>query len=143
MYYYLIDSTSGHLVQIYEEHLKEVPGGHLLIDDWGLKTFEAAKDIADEANERGKKVEYLPVDRGPYHSPRYGIVKAPEIGAPVSRAFNGDYYPAGHIKKVSKSFRRIETDDGTVFFRKRETGAWASGGWSMVHGHIDRRNPEF
>jgi len=85
----------------------------------------------------------IPVDRGPKVSPRYGIMTAPEIGSKVSRAFNGDYYPAGEITRISDSFRRIETSDGTVFWRKGRSDIWRQSPFCMVAGHIERLNPSF
>lgn len=88
--------------------------------------------------------QFIPVDRGSSHHPRYDFVKAPKVGEEVSYAFNGDYYPCGKITKVSASLRRVETSEGRVFWRRKLTASWINNGtWSMVQGHIDRRNPSF
>lgn len=87
---------------------------------------------------------HLPVDRGSHVSPRYDVIEAPLLGNLVSRGFNGDYYPAGSITKISASFRRIETSTGVVFWRVRNTESWrADQTWGMVSGHRSEQNPSF
>lgn len=119
--------------------------------------FESAHDFlsivqaqiaADMANcwalKAGRPERYIPVDQGPCVLPRFDVIEAPRVGAKVSRAFNGDYYPAGEIVKVSGSLRRVETSDGTVFYRRRETASWRSKRtWFMVGGHHSEKNPSF
>lgn len=88
--------------------------------------------------------DWLACDRGRNVSPRYGVVRAPKIGDEVSYAFNGDSYPCGKVVKVSASFRRVETDSGEIFWRRRESASWIyNGTWSLVRGHVNKRNPEF
>ena len=68
----------------------------------------------------------------------------PNINDPVSYAFNGDYYPCGYIKTISKTLKKITTTTGETFYRKRNTGCWLRNGtWSMVQGHIEAQNPHF
>lgn len=110
-------------------------------NDW--KTLERAKEVAAQLTEASGRL-FIGTDAGPNVSPRYDVIDAPVLGAPVSKAFNGDYYPEGEITKISKSLKRVETSTGAVFFRRRESGAWIEGGtWSMVPGHVSRRNPSF
>lgn len=110
-------------------------------NDW--KTFERAKEVAAQLTEATGKL-YIATDASASTSPRYDVIAAPVLGSPVSKAFNGDYYPEGEITKISPSLKRIETSTGAVFFRRRESGAWIEGGtWSMVSGHVDKRNPSF
>lgn len=93
---------------------------------------------------RGKQDVFLPVDHGTNSSSRFSVCVAPKIGSPVSRGYNGDYTPEGEITKISKSYRRVETSTGCVFYRKHKTATWkASGTWSMVGGHHNDRNPSF
>ena len=73
----------------------------------------------------------------------YSIARAPVIGDLVSMSFNGDSYPCGTIAKISKSLRRVETNEGKVFYRKQETGRWLQGGWALINGHIREQNPHF
>jgi len=106
------------------------------------KTFEEAVQMANAFSTITQMM--LPVDHGEFRGPRYAIVAAPKVGDLVSRATNGDYYPAGKIVKVSHNYRRVETDDGTVFWRRRKTASWLENGcWSMVASHINERNPSF
>jgi hypothetical protein len=87
---------------------------------------------------------HIATDSGEYVSPRYDVIEAPVVGAAVSRSFNGDSYPAGNIVSISKSLKRIVTSDGTVFFRRRNSGAWVNHGtWSMIPGHVSEWNPSF
>jgi hypothetical protein len=110
-------------------------------NDW--KTFDRVVTIADQLTANTGKL-YLPIDHGRNVSPRYDVIAAPISGAPVSRAFNGDYYPAGFIKSISATFKRIETNTGIVFWRRGRSASWiADGTWSMVSGHITQFNPSF
>lgn len=108
--------------------------------DAGLRPYvNEAKDLTLRTGN-----PHMIVDRGPRTHPRYAVVRTPKVGDPVSRAFNGDYYPDGVIIKISPSLKVITTDTGTRFYRWRESGWWrANGMWSMVHGHHNERNPSF
>jgi len=102
----------------------------------------AERIAADATALTGRR--HVAADKGNHTSPRYDVIEAPTVGSEVSRGFNGDYYPAGTIVKVSKSLRRVETSDGTVFFRLHQTASWRAGGtWFMVAGTHDERNPSF
>lgn len=85
------------------------------------------------------------VDNGPYVCPRFSVIEPPKVGDAVSYAFNGDYYPDGEIVKISgKNLRIVTTSNGSKFWRKGNSGRWIKDGtWSLVPGHIDRRNPHF
>lgn len=110
-------------------------------NDW--KSFERVTEIAAQLTE-ATGVTYLPTDSGPNVSPRYDVIAAPVVGAEVSKAFNGDYYPEGVIVSISKTFKRVETSTGAVFFRRKNSGAWIENGtWCMVEGHVSRMNPSF
>lgn len=110
-------------------------------NDW--KTLARAEEVAAQLTEATGTL-YIATDAGPNVSPRFDVIDAPVVGAKVSKAFNGDYYPEGEIVKVSASLKRVETSTGVVFFRRGKSGAWVEGGtWSMVQGHIERRNREF
>lgn len=115
-------------------------------NDW--KTMQRAEEVSNELTRasvaRGDNRVFLAVDAGPNVSPRYDIVEAPKVGDKVSRGFNGDYYPAGEIAKVSASYKRVETTTGVVFFRRKQSAVWVSDRtWAMVDGHKDERNPSF
>ncbi len=108
-----------------------------------FKTFDRAKQVAADATALTGTL-HIGVDAGQWTSPRYDVIEAPKVGADVSYAFNGDYYPAGKIVKISTSLRRVETSTGKVFFRRGESGQWVNAGtWTMVPGIHDRRNPSF
>lgn len=123
-------------------------GGDWFNDDtgsgWASRndfTETIAKKAADAATISEKK-QFLYTDAGPLQSPRFDVIQAPQIGDLVSKSFNGDSYPVGKIVKISKSYRRIETNSGVVFYRRQRTGSWISGGtWYMVLGVVDERNP--
>jgi hypothetical protein len=106
---------------------------------WDWKTFDAAKEVAAALG-----AEYAATDSGEGVSPRYDIIKLPQVGEPISYAFNGDYYPCGTIAAVSDSKRIVTSTEGQKFYRRKESGAWIyQRTWSMVRGHISRTNPEF
>ncbi|USN15123.1 hypothetical protein LESZY_00890 [Brevundimonas phage vB_BpoS-Leszy] len=114
--------------------------------------IEAAKDATDMT-----KVPHWAEDRGAYVSPRYAIVRAFQIGEPVSYGYNGDSYPCGRIVSMSKTApvssgvgpRIITVQDHNgnrrKFWRHRLTGSWreAGGGFSLQHGWHNDRNPSF
>lgn len=110
-------------------------------NDFG--SIQVAEKVAAEATEMTGN-RYIAIDAGSNVSPRYDVIEAPKVGDEVSYAFNGDYYPDGEIVQVSDSLRRVVTSTGGVYWRKRQTGAWKKDKtWTMVRGHIDRRNPHF
>ena len=100
-----------------------------------------AQQLADSASKLGDR--YIATDSGEPSRHRYSIARAPAIGDRVSKSFNGDSYPCGVIVKISKSFRRIETDEKRVFFRQKQTGRWQVSGWSLINGHHEEQNPHF
>lgn len=115
-----------------------------IVSDWDLKTFTDAEiEAAKQTAETG--VYMIPVDREQWTSPRYGVISAPKIGDKVSYAFNGDYYPAGVITKISKNnFRKITTSTGEIFWRRNNSASWKyNQTWSMVSGWLDDKNPSF
>lgn len=146
MSHYIIVDRDRRVVRIEDEYhnLQGLPEHLNWINNWDVGTFDEAVRIAEEASKvMGKK--YLPIDRTASVSPRFGIVEAPRVGDPVSYGFNGDYYPCGHITKISDSYYRIQTSTGDVFYHRGHTGSWVKKGgtWSLVSGHINERNPSF
>jgi hypothetical protein len=108
---------------------------------WDWKNLEAAQVIADAAT-KFHGVLYVATDAGSHVAPRYDVVKAPRVGDEVSYSFNGDTYPDGTIKSVSKTLKVVTTTSGRQYHRRRQTGSWVlDGTWSMVHGHRHERNP--
>lgn len=108
-------------------------------NDW--KSFEAAETIAKALGDG-----YIAVDAGAHVSPRYDVIELPKVGDDVSYGFNGDYYPCGKIVHMSRgpNYRKIVTDDGSVFWRARKTGSWKKDQtWTLVQGVINKRNPDF
>lgn len=110
---------------------------------WDFKTFADATRIAHSATQNLGAL-FVPVDSGPYVSPRYDVLQAPKVGDKVSYGFNGDYYPDGEIVKVSPKLQ-VTTSTGNVYRRRKQTGTWlrTGGTWALVQGHIDERNPHF
>ena len=86
---------------------------------------------------------FVGTDSGPNVSPRYDIVEVPKVGDPVSYAFNGDYYPDGHVVKVTKGLM-VRTSTGKEYRRRKNTGSWVQRGgtWKLVAGHHTEKNPE-
>lgn len=109
-----------------------------------FQSMEDAQAMADRLNEQAGEMLYIATDAGRSSWPQFDVITAPRVGDEVSSAFNGDYYPEGRIVKISDSLRRIETDTGVIYWRKKQSGRWvASKTWSMVRGHVERRNPSF
>jgi hypothetical protein len=115
-----------------------------------FETMEQAEYIADCLNnlhrnksQRGVR-NYLAIDNGAYCSPRYDVIELPQVGDDVSYGFNGDSYPCGQIKSISKSLKVITTTGGEKFYRRKQTGTWKMHKtWSLMKGHHNDRNPHF
>lgn len=139
MLYFLIN-TLGKLIDVRAES----PGRDTLIRTrHDLKNFEDANFLAIDASKLTGRL-HLATDAGEYTWPRYDVIAAPVVGALVSKSFNGDSYHAGTIAKISASFKRVETDTGVVFFRRKLSGAWVNHGtWAMIPGHVSEQNPSF
>jgi len=111
--------------------------------DWDLTSFEDAEEKA-QAQSVASGVPYIAIDRGSSTSPQFSTIQLPQVGDPISGAFNGDYYPDGYIKKISKTLKVIESTNGKRYYRRRQTGSWLlNGTWCLVQGHIERQNPSF
>ena len=125
--------------------LKKFPGVEYdeVKDSRDYNSLAEVEDVAAKVTALTGEL-YLPYDMSENCSPRFGIFVPPKVGDKVSRAFNGDYYPAGEIVRVTKGWR-ITTSDGTVFNRKKTRPSWVQvgGTWSMVSGHISEQNPSF
>lgn len=104
-----------------------------------FKSFEETTRVADAASNFAG-IDYIPTESNGY----FEVVVAPKVNDPVSYAFNGDYYPCGYIKSVSKTMKKITTTDGGVFYRKRNSGTWLKHKtWSLIDGHHSELNPHF
>lgn len=110
-----------------------------------LRSFEEVTTLASYITAM-TGVLHLPADAGSSTSPRYDIVQAPKVGDPISYGFNGDYYPDGHIARITKNWMIVSTT-GSKYNRglQGRSGGWrkVGGTWSMVAGHVDERNPSF
>lgn len=111
-----------------------------------ITSLDHATQIASQANAMvGAGTILIPVDNGEHCWPRYDVVEAPRVGAPVSRVINGDYRPDGEIVRISgKHSRIVTTSTGRRYYRRRLSAVWiADKCYSMVAGHINRINLEF
>lgn len=135
-----VTRKSGQVVATVIENYK-YDGDRTVENRNNWKTLAAAEAVAAALGEA-----YVATDSGAHVSPRYDVITRPQVGDKVSYAFNGDSYPCGTITKMSAgpTYRRIETSTGKIFWRRRQSGAWVNDGtWSLVVGHINKRNPEF
>jgi hypothetical protein len=108
-----------------------------------ITSYEHACELADAKSEATGE-RHIGIDRGRQTSPQFDVVEAPVVGAEISYAFNGDYYPCGTIVSISETMKKITSSTGRSFYRRRKTASWvASKTWTMVKGHIERRNPHF
>ena len=112
---------------------------------WDWKSYEMVERIANQLGEA-----YLAIDQGPQSSPRFDIIKRPQIGADASKGFNGDYYPVGKIVSITPKTARViitQDDQGKrwKFFRRKLSGNWVQEGgtWGLTEGVLDLRNPDF
>jgi hypothetical protein len=142
MLYIKMDLNTGRPVSATANPPKDYFGpAYQTRNDW--KDWQTVYTLAALLTEATGKT-YLATDSGPHCSPRFDVIEAPKIGDEVSRYFNGDGYPAGKIVKMAKSYRRIETSDGSVFWRQSATGTWlCNGTWGMIAGVHNDRNPSF
>jgi len=110
-----------------------------------FKCWKDAERVAEQANLLNDGHGYIATDAGPHVSPRYDVIRMPQVGDEVSMGFNGDYYPCGTIVRVSGGEHRIvTTSDGKKFYRRKRSGAWRyNQTWYLVAGHINERNPHF
>ena len=114
--------------------------GRITLDTLGGKydTREEAEALLEAFPGR------IVADAGPHCWPLFSIVTPPAVGDKVSYAFNGDCTPDGEVVKVSKSLKVVTTSTVAKFYRRRESGAWIKDGtWSLVPGHVSKRNPHF
>lgn len=140
-----INVITGAVTQNYDD-TKYAPQSWEHRNDWktNLDAATAAESANLYAEEHDLDVSYLAVDRGRHVAPRYDVIVKPAVGDDVSYGFNGDFYPCGQIKSISKSLKLITTTDGSKFYRKRQTGQWIKDKtWILVKGHLDKRNPSF
>ncbi len=129
--------TDGKLTKVSTEYSQDA------INRNDMLSIAHAEKIAADATSLTSKL-HIGVNRGNSMWPRFDVIEAPRVGSEVSKAFNGDYYPAGTIVKVSKSLRLVTTSTGQKFYRRGQTGTWLAGGmWAMVPGTISERNPSF
>lgn len=114
-----------------------------------IRSLEEAEEVVAFLKDAGHRVPYWAVDRGSHVSPRYAVMRAFQIGEPVSYAFNGDYYPCGRIVSITGTDNRIitvrdHTGKERKFWRRKKTESWkADGMWSLVSGWHNDQNPHF
>jgi len=110
---------------------------------WDWNSFERVTELALRLTVLSGKT-FLPIDSSPNVSPRFDIILAPVVGDEISYGFNGDYYPCGKIARITKNFM-VVSSTGEKFNRNKKSGSWGmvGGTWSMVRGHISKRNQEF
>lgn len=112
--------------EIYESRL-----GNQWQCPWDWTSFEQVEEIAKKLSDF-VGLEYLAVDNGEWAYPRFDVVEAFKVGDKVSKAFNGDYYPAGVIVSVSKSHEVVTTSSGLKFYRRKLSSQWiADGTWGL------------
>lgn len=122
-------------------------------DDWGMNCF-MVRDVPQERHEvlarQATEVTgrlHVVIDNGSHrYGNRYDILEAPAVGDAVSYGFNGDSYPDGYITHVTAgTLRVVKTDTGSVYYRKKNSGAWVKKGgtWGMTKGHTQKINPHF
>lgn len=120
-----------------EKYLK--PGRQIICRSDPGWTMTMAHEIARSATQLTGDV-HLAVNHGQY----FDVCRAPKVGDKCSYGFNGDYYPCGEITYVTNgSAFLVRTSEGAEFRRVKQTAQWkrTGGTWSLIIGHVDRRNP--
>ena len=108
--------------------------------------FENRQEAIDRAIELTLSTgnHHIAYEAGYVCSP-WAVVEMPKIGDEVSMGFNGDSYTCGTITKITKTYR-ITTSQGVKFSRVGDFN-WKQGGksgtFSMIKGHVEKRNPHF
>ncbi len=115
-----------------------------VISNRELDNPERTAQLTEMLNKTAGSQKYMIIDHGEHVGPRYDVIEKPQVGDPVSYAFNGDYYPCGHISAISASMKIITTTTGKKFYRRKQTAKWLeSNTWALVSGHISKLNPSF
>jgi hypothetical protein len=126
-----------------------------VLNGWDMGTGTRMTSYADaercaEGLSKLTGAPFIAEDRGGHVSPRYAVIRAFQIGEPVSYGFNGDSYPCGRIVGMSgKGGNRIITTRDhngkeRKFWRRDLSGSWKHDGmWSLMHGWHRDRNPSF
>jgi hypothetical protein len=118
---------------------KETQHGEGWVYRHSFKSFEQATEVAEEATKFSGKL-YIPTESNGY----FEVTEAPQVGDPVSYCFNGDTYPCGYIKSISKTMYKITTTEGDEFYRRKRTSTWLKHKiWSLCDGHHYTQNPHF
>jgi hypothetical protein len=117
------------------------PEGYKAVSRWDFKEIANARNVAKDATDKTGRL-HMATDAGNGCHPRYDVIEAPKVGDQVSYAFNGDAYPDGVITNISKTMKVITTSSGRRFYRRKESGQWKNGKtWSLIPGHVEKRNP--
>lgn len=135
------DDGPGQMIRVTDQSVDHNDPKKIVLCRWDFKTFERALEVANAASRLTRK-PLIATDAGSGTTPRYDVIFAPQVGDVVSKSFNGDSYPAGTITRISKSLKRIETDKGIKFYRRRETGSWFDGPYAMIQGTHNERARE-
>lgn len=130
------------VVNSLQETLDNAAGTEYWQSRWDWKDIDVVTETARQVTEITGNL-HIAIDKGNFVSPRYDIIKAPQVGDVVSMGFNGDYYPVGKIESISDTMRVIVAG-GKMFYRQRQTGTWLhSKTFALIPGIHDERNPSF
>jgi hypothetical protein len=143
MNYYRLDSN-GNVTEVLPEYPRDV-NREGIISRHDIADLDRAKAIAASATKLTGEL-YVGVDSGKNVSPRFDVIRAPQLGDDVSYGFNGDYYPDGKVIHVTEgSHKVVKTDKGGTYYRYKDSGRWTreGGTWSLVRGTRNERNPHF
>lgn len=110
-----------------------------------FRLAESATALYANEKDPALQLAYMVDDCAAYRSPKWDVVQAPRVGDEVSKGFNGDYYPQGKIKSISKGYKVIILENGLRFYRKGGAARWVQSGgtWALIRGVHDERNPHF
>ena len=131
-----------------DEQLKQIQDIFRDMQHWAghnFYTHAEAENAAAAMNHHSASREFTVEvrDNGSSCSPRYSTQIKAEEGMPVSYAFNGDFYPAGLISKVSPTGKKITTTMGITFHRDSLGNYRHDQTWHLVLGTHTDKNPSF
>lgn len=109
---------------------------------WDIQDAEHAEELAQLKTELTGEL-HIAVDMGRGCHPKHRVTRVPAVGDEVSYSFNGDSYPAGKVAKISKTLKVVTLEDGSKYYRFRQTGSWKRGCWTLIEGYHNERNPHF
>lgn len=99
-----------------------------------ITSLQQATDIANMCS-RETGAHFIPIDHGDQRTPRYTIMRVPDVGIDVRAACNGKAQDDGIVIHVTEDVTLIKTSGGHTYERVGNTACWINeNGWSLICG---------